>query len=338
MFLKELTEIDGASGDESRVREFIEEKISKVVDKIWTDKMGNLIAFRRGKKSGFKLLLAAHMDEVAFMVTNINEDGTLSFAPVGGVDPKVVIGKVLRVGDKLGVVGYKPIHLQREKPEVEKLSFKELFIDIGARKKEEVEIELGSYAYFTTEYEEVSGKALGKAFDDRVGCSLLIKLIHESKPLFDTYFAFLVQEEVGLRGSATVLEQMEVDSAVVVEGTTAGDIETNEEDRWATHLGEGPAITFMHRGLVVNEGVFRAILETAKKLGIPHQYKMRTAGGTDAYRLSTTAYGVPSGVVSVPSRYIHSPVSVIDLNDYENTFKLLKALVESDVMRKGVLD
>ncbi len=334
MFLKELTELNGGSGDEGPVRDFIKEKIEGRVDLLREDRMGNLIALKKGSKDDFKLLFMAHMDEVAFMITAINDDGTLSFAPVGGVDPKVVVGKTLRVGDRLGVVGYRPIHLQREDEGKGRVSYKELSIDIGARKKDEVDVELGTYAYFTTKYEEIGNRALGKAFDDRVGCSLLMKLVYESDPLYDTYFVFAVQEEVGLRGSAIVLEQLDVNVAIVVEGTTAGDIPTNDEDRWATHMGNGPVITFMHRGLVVNKEVFETLREVSESLGIPYQFKMRTAGGTDAYRLSTTAYGVPVGVISVPARYIHSPVSMIDLGDYENTFDLLKALVENDHLER----
>ncbi len=330
MYLKELTNLNGGSGDEERVRDFIREKIEKKVNDLRVDNLGNLIAFRKGKKGRLKLGILAHMDEVSFMITTINEDGTLSFRPVGGIDPRVVVGKKLKVGEKIGVVGYKPIHLQKEK--VERVRFEELRIYLGYGKKDEVkDIKVGDYAYFTTEYEETGGFAIGKAFDDRVGCSITIDLIEKAEPLYDTYFIFTVGEEVGLLGSSVVMEQLDLDFALVLEGTTAGDIQRDEKDRWATHLGDGPVLTFFHRGYVIDERVLSALIEIAEKEKIPYQMKRRTAGGTDAAMIARTGRGAPAGVISVPARYIHSPVSVINLSDYENTFKLVKSAVESEI-------
>ncbi len=336
MYLKELSELNGGSGDERRVREFLEEKIKPHVDKVWTDKLGNLIAFKKGKSSDFKLALIAHMDEVSFMVTAINEDGTLSFAPVGGIDPRVVIGKVLLVGeDTYGVVGYKPIHLQREK--VEKVSYKELKIDIGAKKKKEVKVKVGSYVYFTTKYEERGEFAVGKAFDDRAGCSVALDVAMDSKPSYDTYFIFTVQEEIGPMGGAAVLmEQIDLSAAIILEGTTAGDIPELERYKWATHLGNGPAITFFHSGYAVDERIFKTIIRVAKEANIHYQVKMRTAGGTDARNIAKKAKGAPAGVISVPCRYIHSPVSVLNLNDYKTTVNLVKILVENEDLGKAL--
>ncbi len=335
MYLKELSELPGGSGDEGKVRDFIKEKIKDYVDKVWVDRLGNLVAFKKGKKEGFKLGLVAHMDEVSFMITAINDDGSLSFAPVGGIDPRVVVGKTLKVGDTLGVVGYKPIHIQREK--IEKISYKDLRIDIGARKKDEVKVKVGTYAYFTTTYEEMGDYAIGKAFDDRVGCSVELKVAVESTPVYDTYFIFSSQEEIGPMGGASILmEGLGLDAALILEGTTAGDIPELESYKWATHLGNGPAITFFHSGYVIDERIFKTIISVAKDLSIPYQMKMRTAGGTDARNIASRGKGAPAGVISVPCRYIHSPVSVMNLKDYDNTFKLVKALVESESLRKAL--
>jgi len=332
LYLKELSELDGVSGDEERVRKFIEEKIKDKVDSLKVDVLGNLIAFKKGTRSNRKFVLAAHMDEVGFMVTNIEDDGTLSFGPVGGVDPRVVVGKHVRINGELpGVIGYKAIHLQKKDELLASPKFENLRVHIGARSKEEAsrKVELGDYISFATDFRQENSRATGKAFDDRAGCAVLMEVIEqEQRYEDDLYFAFLVQEEPGLRGSAVLFEQVCPDLALVIEGTTAGDDPGLPEHQWATHLGDGPAITFMHRGYVVNKKIYESILQVAQKYDIKHQPKRRTAGGTDAARLAKTGGGVPAGVISVPARYIHSPLSMIDLGDFENTVKLVSKILE----------
>ncbi|MGB9790405.1 MAG: M42 family metallopeptidase [Thermotoga caldifontis] len=339
MYLKELSLINGASGDEGRVRDFIKRTIQDKVDEVWEDRLGNLIAFRKGTKGNRKILFAAHMDEVGFMVTNIDEDGTLLFAPVGAVETQVVVGKQVKIKDSImGVIGFKPIHLQEKDQLLKPIRYEELRIYIGARNKEEAQkmVSIGDYVNFVTEYRQNGRRASGKAFDDRVGCSVLMDVIDKRQRYEnDVYFAFVVQEEVGLRGSAVVVEQVKPDVAIVIEGTIAGDDPGLEKDRWSTHLGEGPAVTFMHSGYVVNQKVFQAILSVAEKHGIPHQFRRRTPGSTDAGRLARTGPGTASGVISVPTRYIHSPVCMIDLEDYANTVLLIeKILEEGEVFAK----
>ncbi len=340
MYLRELSEIPGVSGDEDKVRDFIREKIESKLDDVVVDRMGNLIGIKKGRKSERKLLMLAHMDEVGLMVTKINDDGTLSFAPVGGVDPRVLPGKRVKVGeDKLGVIGYKAIHLQKSDEVKKPPSYENLRIYLGfsSKKEAEKEVEIGSYVSFLTKYSEENGKATGKAFDDRGGCSILMDVIDLNERYdFDVYFAFVVQEEVGLRGSAILMEQLHPDVALVLETTTAGDNPEIPEYQWATHLGDGPVITFAHRGYVANKRVFQILIETAVRNGIPFQMKRRTAGGTDAGRLARRGRGVPAGVVSIPARYIHSPLSVMDLMDYKNTFKLIKKVLEEGKIMEEV--
>jgi len=339
LYLRDLSVINGTSGDESRVRSFIKQQIQGKVDEVWEDRLGNLIALKKGTKANRKILFAAHMDEVGFMVTNIDEDGTLCFAPVGSVETQVVIGKQVKVNDSIpGVIGFKPIHLQEKDQLLRPPKFEELRIYIGAKNKEEALriVKIGDYVNFVTEYRENGRRASGKAFDDRVGCSVLMDIIDmQQRYENDVYFAFVVQEEVGLRGSAVVVEQVRPDVAIVIEGTIAGDDPGLEKDRWSTHLGEGPAVTFMHSGYVVNQKVFQAILSVAEKHGIPYQFRRRTQGSTDAGRLVRTGPGTASGVISVPTRYIHSPVCMIDLEDYANTVRLIeKILEEGEVFAK----
>lgn len=332
LYLKELSELDGVSGDEGRVRKFIEEKIKDKVDSLKVDVLGNLIAFKKGTRSNRKFVLAAHMDEVGFMVTNVEDDGTLSFAPVGGVDPRVVVGKHVRIkGELPGVIGYKAIHLQKKDELLASPKFENLQVHIGAKSKEEAsrKVELGDYISFATDFRCENSRATGKAFDDRAGCAVLMEIIEqEQRYEDDLYLAFLVQEETGLRGSAVLFEQLQPNIALVIEGTTAGDDPGLPEHQWATHLGGGPAVTFMHRGYVVNKKIYESILQVAQRYDIKHQYKRRTAGGTDAARLAKTGGGVPAGVISVPARYIHSPLSMIDLGDFENTVKLVSKILE----------
>ncbi|WP_334099879.1 M42 family metallopeptidase [Thermotoga petrophila] len=330
MYLKELSMMPGVSGDEGKVRDFIRSKIEGLVDNLYTDVLGNLIALKRGRDSSKKLLVSAHMDEVGFVVNKIEKDGKVAFLPVGGVDPRILPGKVVQLKDLKGVIGYRPIHLQRDEENTPP-RFENLRIDFGFSSADEAKkyVSIGDYVSFVSDYIEKNGRAVGKAFDDRAGCSVLIDVLESGvNPAYDTYFVFTVQEETGLRGSAVVVEQLEPTCAIVVETTTAGDNPELEERKWATHLGDGPAITFFHRGYVIPKEIFQTIVDTAKNNDIPFQMKRRTAGGTDAGRYARTAYGVPAGVISTPARYIHSPNSIIDLNDYENTKKLIKVLVE----------
>lgn len=332
MYLKELTELDGVSGNEQQVRDFINQRIKDKVDDLRVDVLGNLIAYKKGTKGRRKIVLAAHMDEVGFMVTNIEDDGTLAFSPVGGVETQVMPGKVVRInGETIGVIGYKAIHIQDKENLLKPLSVEQLRIYIGAKSKDEAsrQVKIGDYVAFTTAFDQEDGRVTGKAFDDRAGCSVLMDLIEKNDRYEDdVYFAFVVQEEVGLRGSAVVVEQIHPDIVIVIEGTTAGDDPELPQYQWATHLGDGPAVTFMHRGYVVNKKIYEAILSVAVKYSIPHQAKRRTAGGTDAARFARTGAGTAAGVVSVPSRYIHSPVSMIDLNDYNNTVLLVQKILE----------
>ena len=301
------------------------------MDSLKVDVLGNLIAFKKGTRSNRKFVLAAHMDEVGFMVTNIEDDGTLSFGPVGGVDPRVVVGKHVRIkGELPGVIGYKAIHLQKKDELLASPKFENLRVHIGARSKEEAsrKVELGDYISFATDFRQENSRATGKAFDDRAGCAVLMEVIEqEQRYEDDLYFAFLVQEEPGLRGSAVLFEQVCPDLP-----WSSGDHGRRRSRASGTSVGnsprDGPAITFMHRGYVVNKKIYESILQVAQKYDIKHQPKRRTAGGTDAARLAKTGGGVPAGVISVPARYIHSPLSMIDLGDFENTVKLVSKILE----------
>ena len=332
-YLPELTELPGISGKEDKVREYILEKIKDKVDEYHVDVMGNLITKIKGKDSTKKIMLLAHMDEVGFMVTKVNEDGTFHISPVGGVDPRVVFAQRLKVNDEiLSVVQIKPIHLLSADEKKSKPNYNSFKIYTGFSKDEiKKKVKVGDMVTFDTKFYMNGNRAVSKAFDDRAGCAWMINLIDKiaegNTPEYDTYFAFVVQEEVGLRGSGVAAYQIKPDVALVLEGTTAGDYPLLDKDKWATHLGDGPATFFMHSGVVLSKEIFDKIINVAKENNIKLQFKMRTAGGTDARRLATTLDGIPSGILAVPSRYIHSPNTIIDIEDYINGYKLLELLV-----------
>lgn len=332
MFLKELSDISGVSGFETKVRSYIEEKIKDKVTYLETDKIGNLIALKKGKTNK-KLMITAHMDEVGFIVSNIEEDGKISILPLGSIDPRAVLGKKVLIGEKQipGIIGSKPIHLISGTEG--KLSFENIKVDIGYTKRQEVEakVKIGDFVSFAPNALLHEEWFSGKALDNRGGCSLLMDLIFSDiEPYYDTYFAFVVQEETGLRGSGPAAFKINPDYAIVVETTTSGDNPEFPQARRSSELGKGPVITPAHRGYVNDEKLFRFAIKIAEENNIPYQIKRRTVGGTDAIRIATTT-GTPSLVIAIPSRYIHSPMNVINLKDYENTFKLLSIILTREV-------
>lgn len=327
--LKELCLINSTSGDEGAVREFIIDKIKDDCE-YGIDNLGSIIAFKKGKKTPEKkVMLCAHMDEVGFIVTDITDDGYLKFAPVGGIDSKVVADRIIKINDVKGVVGLKPIHLLGEEEKAKSPKFQELCIDIGAKNKEDAlkYVQLGDYAYFESEYYEFGdGFIKSKALDDRIGCMLLIELI-KSELEYDTYFCFNVQEEVGLRGSACTAYAVQPDISVVFESTTAGDICGISGGERVCVLGNGPVVSFMDGRTIYDKELYRLAMETAENNGIRAQTKTAIAGGNDAGTIQTSGKGSRVMAISLPCRYIHSAASVVKKSDIDETRKLVKALL-----------
>ena len=220
MLLKELTELTGVSGNEDEVREFIKKEALLYATEIKVDSMGNLICYKKGKSSKYKIMLSAHMDEVGFIVTG-HKEGVIKFSPIGGIDERILPGTRVLVGDKKipGVIGSKPIHLQGREERGNNIKLKEMYIDIGVEKKEELEklVALGEYIAFYSKYTEFGdGCIKAKALDDRVGCAILLEILKESYQ-FDLYACFTVQEEVGLRGAGVAAYAVNPDLAIVLE-------------------------------------------------------------------------------------------------------------------------
>lgn len=325
--LKELCLVNGVSGDETAVRENIIGKIKDYCE-YTVDNLGNLICFCKGrKKSDKKVMICAHMDEVGFIVTYINNDGTLCFGEVGGVDTSVIIGRQVKVGSISGVVGSTAVHnLSTEEREVPPKT-DSLYIDIGADSREDAEkyVSLGDCVYFDSDFIEMGDCIKSKAIDDRAGCAMMIKMIQE-KPEYDTYFVFNVQEEIGLRGSRVSAFAVQPDFAIVLEATTAGDIDGVSGAKKVCQLGKGAVVGFMDRSTVYDKELYKLAFDTAKEINVPCQTKTMIAGGNDSGAIHLSGRGVRTIAVSVPCRYLHSPSCVINWADFENTFILVKEL------------
>lgn len=329
--LRDLCLLNGISGDEDKVRDYI---ISKISDKceFTIDDLGNIIALKKGRKAPQnKVLLSSHMDEVGLIVKYINDDGSLKVESVGGVDPRVVFGRQVTIGksDNVGVVGGVAIHNLSKDERDKAVPFDKLTVDIGAQSREEAEkaVSLGDSVYFKSDYIEFGGDFIkSKAIDDRFGCALLLELI-ESELEYDTYFTFVVQEEIGLRGAAVASYTVNPDYAIVVEATTAADIPLSEGEKTVCKCGDGPVVSFMDKSTIYNKELYRLAFDTAKENNIPCQTKTMIAGGNDAGAIHISRGGVKTMAVSVPCRYIHSPSCVTNKKDMINSLKLVKLVL-----------
>lgn len=334
--LKEFCLINGVSGDEKDVRDAVIEKIKGKCE-YRIDNLGNLICFKKGRKAaGKKLMVCAHMDEVGFIVTAVNSDGTLSFDMAGGVDAGVAVGRQVIVKNYStgkcynGVIGATAVHNLSKQEREKAPEYSALYIDIGAEDRVEAEkyIELGDCIYFDSEFVELGENRLkSKAIDDRAGCAMMIKLIHEELD-YDTYFVFNVQEEIGLRGSRVSAFAVAPDFAIVLEATTAADIDGSSGAERVCELGKGPVVSFMDRSTVYDKELYRLAFDTAKKSDIPCQTKTMIAGGNDAGAIHISGRGVRTIAVSLPCRYLHSASCVIDSSDLENSYILVKKLAK----------
>lgn len=331
MLLEKLSNAVGPSGFEGEVRDIIKEEIKDYADEIKVDNMGNIIAHKKG--NGPKVMVDAHMDEVAFIITGYNDDGTLRFSCLGGINAKIVPSKVVFVGDNKipGVTGLKPIHLQSRAERKKLVPYSSCCIDIGSKSKEETKklVKLGDYAIFETKFSEFGeGLVKGKAFDDRMGCAILIDLLKENYNC-DLYAVFNVQEEVGERGAYVSGFNIKPDIVIALEGTICADMAGIPKHLKVTEIGKGPAISIMDATSIFNNEITDSIIEVAKDNNIPYQLRRGIVGSNDAGAIHTTADGAKVATVSVPCRYIHSAVSVANLNDFDNTLKLMKTYLKT---------
>lgn len=328
--LKKLCLIDGVSGNEDSVRDFIIKEISGFCE-YKTDSLGSVIAFKKGKKAPEKkLMIAGHMDEVGFIINGVTSGGFLNFAPVGGIDPRTVFGSSVKIGKINGVIGGKAVHHLTSEERNVAPDFENMTIDIGAINREDAlkHVSISDFVSFNSEFYSYGNNFIkSKAIDDRVGCALMIELI-KSELEYDTYFAFNVQEEIGLRGSKTTAFAIDPDIAIVLEATTAADLSGVEDDKRVCVLGEGPVVSFMDGRTIYDKDLYKLAFNTAKEKNIPCQTKTAIAGGNDAGSIHISGNGVRTIAISLPCRYIHTPSCVIKKSDLDSTAGLLNELLK----------
>ncbi len=328
--LKTLCELNGTSGDEKSVRDFIISQLPSDCE-YTVDPMGNLIVDKKGEITPKnKVALFAHMDEVGFIVTYIHDNGFVNVSNVGGIDNSALFGKKITVNGNVGVVGGKAIHQCSTDEAKQVPNITDVYVDFGFESKEiaEKHLSLGDCGYFKSDFIEFgNGMIKSKALDDRLGCEIMMELLQRQSK-FDYTCVFTVQEEVGTRGATGAAYTVKPDYAIVIETTTASDIPDTPENKKVCHVGSGAVVSFMDRGTVYNKDLYKKAREIADKNGIANQTKTVVAGGNDASAIHKSAGGIKTVAVSLPCRYIHSASSVGCKKDMESVQKLVEALLE----------
>lgn len=333
--LKSICEVAGAPGFEQRIRNLVIKEVSPMVDQVSTDNMGNVTAFIKGKDSSKKVMITAHMDEIGFIVTHIDDNGFVRFHTLGGFDPKTLTAqRVIIHGKKdlIGVMGSKPIHVMspEERNKVPKTT--DFFIDLGMSKKEVEEyIEVGDPITRERELIEMGDCVNCKSIDNRVSVFILIEALRKIKqPPYDIYGVFTVQEEVGIRGAQVATQAIQPDFGINLDTTIAFDVPGAPAHEKVTELGKGTAIKIMDSRTICDYRMVRFMKETADKNKIKWQHEILTAGGTDTSALQQmTAGGSIAGAISIPTRHIHQVIEMAHKKDIDNSIKLLVKCVES---------
>jgi len=336
--LEKLSNAFGPSGNEVEVAEILQKELEAYADETRIDKLGNIIFHHNGREGCPKIMLAAHMDEVGFLITFIEENGFLRFDTIGGIPNIVMPGqRILLRGDKgflKGLIGTKPPHLMTPEEQAKIIPKEDLFIDIGAEtlnQAKEKGVDVGTTGVFDVEFTDLGdGYYRGKAFDDRAGCSVLAAVF---KSLKDSPYNFVavgsVQEELGIRGAKTAAWQVDPDFGLALEGTFVSDVPTTRPDRVSSKIKGGPVVTIMDRTAFTHPHVLRTLIKVGREEAIPFQFKQVPLGGTDAGAIHLTKAGVPSGTVAIPCRYIHGPASIMHIDDLTNAIRLVTGFVKA---------
>lgn len=327
----ELCSLNGGSGAEDEVRNYIADKISGSCESVIVNKAGCIIAEKKGrKKAESRCMISAHMDEVSLIVTHINDDGTMQFDTVGGVSPDVCAGRKVTVNGRNGVIGTVAVH-HLSKDEMKKpVALSALHIDIGTHDREETEkyVSLGDYVYFAAGYESGNGYVTSKAIDDRAGCAIMIDMICNDLLEYDAVFTFVTREEIGLRGAGTAAYDVDPDLAIVLEATTAADIPIAHGDKKCCFLGRGAVVSYMDRSTVYDRELYNTANRLAEENNIPVQTKLVVAGGNDSGVIHVTRGGIRTAAISVPCRYLHSPSCKAMSADIESCERLAVLLAD----------
>ncbi|NLB90140.1 MAG: M42 family metallopeptidase [Clostridiales bacterium] len=328
--LQKILAPHGPSGREEPVAKVIQELIKKDVDELSTDVMGNIIAIKKGEQEGKRIMFSAHMDQIGFVVTSIEEEGFLRVMNVGGIDIGVSLGNhVVFDSGVSGVLFSQPVK------SAESQRMKHLFIDIGAKDKQEAltMVQVGDMAVYRPDFFRLGEHRVGSpAMDDRCACALLVSFLKNvEKPKHTIIAVFSTQEEVGLRGATTAAYTIQPDIGIALDVTAWGD--TPEVKDPAIFLGKGPAVKIMDRSSITHPKVKEALLLAGEKAGVHTQREVLAFGGTDAGAIQASRGAVAVGTVSIPCRYVHSATEVIDMRDMAGAEKLLHAFVQLEELK-----
>jgi tetrahedral aminopeptidase len=324
--IKKLVEAFGPSGFEDGLRDLIRPEIEKYADEISTDNLGNLIALKKGDGSGLKVMIAAHMDEIGVMVSHITEEGYCHFTNIGGVLPHNLNGS--RVQFANGVVGI--ISSERLTDRSKIYGLDKHFIDVGAATREECPVAVGDPAGFKREFLAQGKQLTAKSMDDRIGCVVAIETLKRlNQTPHDVYFAFTVQEEVGVRGAQTAANHLDPDVGIALDVTLTGDVP--EAAHMAVKLGGGAAIKVKDSGMIAHVGLVNVMKQRAEEASIPYQLEVLTGGTTDARSMQIANGGAAAGCISIPCRYVHSQSETVNADDVESCVRLLVEILAKPI-------
>lgn len=317
--IRQLTEAYGPSGFEDTIRSLLRSVIASLADEVRVTPLGSLVAVRRGTGNGRRIMLAAHMDEIGVMATYIDEKGFLRFTPIGGVSPLTCLGARVRFENgAIGVIGVEEKREDHNKAP----TFEQLYIDVGATGRDDCPVRVGDAAVFERPFAAQGRRLIAKAMDDRIGCAVLVETLRRLGPTpHEVHFVFSVQEETTLSGARTAAYGIEPDMAIAVDVTGTGD--TPESRPMAVELGKGPAIKVQDAGMIAHPTVREWLVRAAEAAGVPHQMEVLEGGTTDAAAMQLVRSGVPSGCLSIPCRYVHTPSEMVDGEDVEGAVRLL---------------
>ncbi len=330
--IKRLAEAYGPSGNEGPVRDIIRKEIQGLADSVSVDVLGNLVAQikpRRSRREGRHVMVAAHMDEIGLIVTHIDDHGFLRFSNIGGIDPNNLLAqRVVFENGTIGVIGEE----KWDNPQAAR-SLDKMYIDIGARDRRQAErsAKVGDIAAFCRECCFLGSRVVAKSLDDRIGCAAVILALRRLKytPHLIS-LVFTTQEEVGLRGATTAAYGLNPDLGIAVDITGAFDA-PGEKPKMPSMLGKGTAVKIKDAGILAHPGVRRLLLDTAKRKRIPHQPDILERGTTDGATIYRTREGIPTGVLSIPTRYAHSCSEMAELGDVQATVDLLAAVLSQPI-------
>ncbi len=327
--IQKLVETMGPSGYETQIRSVVKAEIESYVDELKVDALGNLIARKgEGKADGIKIMLAAHIDEIGIMATQVDENGFVRFTTLGGVRPYTCIGGRVRFLDGAsGLIYVEPLDDMTKVPTIE-----QLYIDLGYSDRGAAQVKIGDVASFDRPFLDLGDRLVAKSMDDRIGAAVLIETLRQLKETpHQLFFVFSTQEEVGVRGAITAAYAIDPDLGLAVDVTATGDTPRRTKVRMEVGLGKGPAIKVRDGGMLADRRVVNWMVNGAEKLSLPYQMEILEAGSTDARAMQLTRSGVPAGCLSIPCRYVHSPSEMVDYSDVQNAVRLLVELVSYPV-------